>query len=132
MNPSIPSHAEAAAESLRHTERIRLRALVDANMTVARPLHADDFQLITPIGVSLSKEEYLGAVASGHIQYLVWQPETIEVRIYGDAAVMRYRAQLEVNFGGLLVPRSRYWHTDTYERRQGRWVVVWSQATAIQ
>ena len=25
----------------------------------------------------------------------------------------------------------QYWHTDGYERRDGRWQVVWSQATRI-
>ena len=47
-------------------------------------------------------------------------------------AVIRYRAQLEVIFGGHKVPLSAYWHTDTYECRDGQWMVVWSQATAVQ
>jgi len=49
-------HDGPEVEHLRATERARLRALVEANMDVARPLHADDFQLITPSGVALSKE----------------------------------------------------------------------------
>jgi hypothetical protein len=26
---------------------------------------------------------------------------------------------------------ARYWHMDVYEQRDGRWQVVWSQATQI-
>ncbi len=49
---------------IHETERQRLRSLVEASMEVARPLHADGFQLINPLGGLLAKEEYLGGVAS--------------------------------------------------------------------
>jgi hypothetical protein len=120
------------ADSLRATERERLRALVAADVARAGPLHADDFQLINPRGGSLSKEQYLGGIASGQIDYLFWEPDSIAVRLYRDAAVIRYPAQLEIVVQGQHVPRQRYWHTDLYERRDGRWQVVWSQATGIQ
>ena len=119
------------AERIRETERARLRALVSGDIVEAQQFHALDFQLITPIGAVLSKEEYLGAIAAGQIKYLTWEPTDIAVRLHGNAAVIRYRAQLEVVFAGHKVPLSGYWHTDTYERRDGRWMVVWSQATAI-
>jgi uncharacterized protein DUF4440 len=54
---------EPDADRVRATERDRLRALVDADIAAARQLHADDFQLITPSGDSLSKDDYLGQVA---------------------------------------------------------------------
>jgi len=123
---------ENKADRLRHIEHTRLRALVEADIETARGLHADDFQLITPIGRPLSKDEYLGAIAAGQISYLRWEPEAIAVRLSGDCAVLRYCAQLEVIFGGHKVPLSAYWHTDTYECRDGQWMVVWSQVTAIQ
>ena len=79
----------------------------------------------------LSREDYLGAIASGHMRYVSWEPEAISVRLYGTAAVLRYQAQLEIVFGGHPVPRARYWHMDSYEWRDGRWQAVWSQATAV-
>ncbi|KZS50946.1 MULTISPECIES: nuclear transport factor 2 family protein [Rhizobium] len=120
------------ADLLRETERARLRALVSADIVRARQLHAPDFQLITPIGAALSKDEYLGAIASGQIRYLTWEPAEIDVRLYGSGAVIRYRAQLEVIFSGHKVPLHDYWHTDVYERRDGQWMVVWSQATSVR
>ena len=119
------------AESIRDIERARLRALVNADMIAAEPLHAPDFQLITPIGAKLSKAEYLGAVTGGQIKYLLWEPGDIAVRLYAASAVIRYRARLEVVFGGHKVPPGDYWHTDAYECRNQQWMVVWSQATAI-
>ena len=121
----------SSIDLIRATERARVRALVEANMDLARQLHADDFQLINPFGDALSKEQYLGGVASGEIDYLVWEPQTIEVRLYGQAAVIRYQSQVEIVVGGQKVSLRRYWHTDSYEERDGRWQVVWSQATEI-
>jgi hypothetical protein len=113
--------ARSEADSLRATERERLRALVAADVARARQLHADDFQLINPRGGVLSKEQYLEGIASGQIDYLFWEPDSIAVRLYRDAAVIRYPSQLEIVVQGTHVPRQRYWHTDLYERREGRW-----------
>jgi len=93
-------------------------------------LHADEFQLINPLGGALSKDQYLGGISAGQIHYLYWEPEAIAVRVYGDAAVMRYQAELEIVVQGRHIPRQWYWHTDLYERNGGQWQVVWSHATA--
>ena len=119
-------------EHIRAIERARLRALVEANVDIAAQLHADDFQLVNPAGVALSKEQYLGGIASGHIDYRVWEPDSIAVRVREQMAVIRYQAWLEIVVGGQAAPLRRYWHTDSYEQRDGRWQVVWSQATEIQ
>lgn len=102
------------ADRIRDIEHERLRALVEADMDVARQLHADDYQLITPTGEPLSREQYLGEVASGEIDYLVWKPDAIEVRSSGQMAVIRYSSLIEGVCGGLRVPLGHYWHTDYY------------------
>lgn len=129
--PATPASQGNEADLIRETERARLRSLVAADIAEAGKVHAPDFQLITPIGVVLSKDEYLGAIAAGQIRYLAWEPGEIAVRLYGEVAVIRYPAQLAVVFASHKVPLTGYWHTDTYERRDGKWMIVWSQATAI-
>ena len=121
---------QSEAEGLRVTERERLRALVAADLARASQLHADDFQLINPLGGVLSKQQYLGGIGSGQLKYLFWEPGSIAVRVYGDSAAIRYPSELEVVVQGRHIPRQRYWHTDLYERRDGQWQVVWSHATA--
>ena len=116
-------------DAIRSIERARVRALVEGDIETARPLHADDFQLITPLGDSLTKEQYLGSIDSGAVDYLIWDPETIEIRLYGSMAVIRYQAQSEVVTQGQKISLRRYWYTDLYEKREGQWQVVWSQAT---
>jgi Domain of unknown function (DUF4440) len=117
---------------LADVERRRLRALVDADLVTADELHSDDFQLITPGGASLSKGEYLGAIASGSVNYLLLEPEAIDVRVHRDAGCLRYRSTIHIVFDGREHGPDRFWHTDYYERRDGRWRVVWSQATRDQ
>ena len=126
------AYAQDVADELRATERERLRSLVEGDIETARRLHADDFQLINPAGVTLSKTEYLGEIASGNLDYVIWEPEAIEVRLYGVAAIIRYRAQAQAIAAGQKTPLRRFWHTDVYEKRDGRWQVVWSHATLIQ
>ena len=115
---------------LRSTERERLRALVSGDVERAERLHSAEFQLINPLGGAISKEQYLGGIRAGVIHYVYWEPESIAVRLYGDAAVIRYRSELEIVVQGNHIPRQRYWHTDLYERRGTEWQVVWSHATA--
>jgi len=116
-------------DDLAGLERRRLRALVDVDVDVANELHAHDFQLITPSGTVYSKNEYLQGVASGEINYLLWEPEDIRALVRGDGGCLRYRSTIHMCFKGHEAPPARYWHTDYYENREGVWQVVWSQAT---
>lgn len=98
-------------------------------MEVANQLHADDFQLINPGGMTLSKEQFLGDVASGFVDFLVWEPKSeIEVRLNGDTAVIRYQSFTDIIVGGERETVD-VWHTDAYEKRDGQWQIVWEQST---
>jgi hypothetical protein len=129
INAQASVHTE---DDLRQIERARLQSLVERNMPLAQQLHAADFELITPIGSSYSKERYLDEVASGALRYLRWEPEDIAVRMHERMALLRYRASLEVDSVGGRPSLLRCWHLDSYELRGGLWQVVWSQATAIR
>jgi ketosteroid isomerase-like protein len=121
--------ADEQRELLGSIERDRVRALVAGDIERAARLHADDFQLINPLGGTVSKAQYLDGIRAGQIRYVHWEPEAIVVRLYGDVAVLRYRSEIEIIVQGRPIPRQAYWHTDLYERRGGQWQVVWSQAT---
>ena len=116
---------------LRDTERRRLAALVDRDMDAAEALHADDYALITPGGAVLSKSEYLMGIRSGALRYLVFEPDgEIAVRVWDTAAGVRYQVIIDIDWEGGH-DSGRFWHTDIYELRDGRWQAVWSQATRI-
>jgi uncharacterized protein DUF4440 len=126
---AIPDPTEAL---LRETERARLQSLVAADLSVAERIHAEDYELITPGGRAMSRRAYLDGIASGELDYSVFEPVSeIRLRLYGGAAILRYRVRIVINFDGGH-EEGTYWHTDTYEVRDGQWQAVWSQATRIR
>ncbi len=120
------------ADLLGTAERMRLRALVEADMPTAERLHADDYQLITPGGMRMSKAAYLDAIADGTLRYTRFEPDgEVQVRAWGSAAALRYEVDIAVVHNGTEY-LDRCWHTDIYELRDGRWMAVWSHATRIR
>ncbi len=121
---------EEEADLLRETERERLSALVAADMEVADQLHADDFEHINPEGRTFTKEEFLGAVEAGGLDFVAIEPEgEIAVRLYDEGAAIRYQGTLEIVAGGEALPPRGHWFTLVYERRDGDWQAVWSHVT---
>ena len=94
--PILENDAVREKEEVRSVELRRVQALVSADMATAERLHAADFQVITPLGRSLSRAEYLGSVASGESDYVSWRPDEIDVRLQGPMAVIRYRWRVEI------------------------------------
>lgn len=118
-------------ELVRDLERSRLRALVERDTETAESLHADDYQLVTPGGAALSKDDYVGGIAAGDLRYVIFEPTSdMDVRCYRDAAAVRYRARIELIFSDQ-TDSADVWHIDVWERRSSGWQVVWSQATRI-
>ena len=127
-----PSPSPSQADRLRAIERTRLHALVDADTATARKLTAPDFQLINPEGDVSSGEDYLQALDDGVIDYRVFKATSpIQVRMSADSASLRFQASFDLVVGGDTHLTHQGWITELYERRDGRWEIVWEQATAI-
>jgi hypothetical protein len=127
---ATPSHA-GPAERLRAIESSRLKALVAADVPAARKAMAADFQQINPAGDLLSREDLLGAVKAGVLDFLAQDPiGRIAVRASGRSATLRYRTHFDLVVGGTHLTHDG-WTTVLYERRHGHWRAVWAQTTAI-
>jgi hypothetical protein len=123
---------QGSADHIRGLERQRLRALVHNESALADELHSENYQLITPGGAALSKADYLGGIASGELRYTCFEPASdIAVRVYEDAAAVRYQVRIDIDFAGGH-DSGLFWHTDIYEKQNGRGAAVWSQATRIR
>lgn len=121
------------AEELAAIERSRLNAFEEGDWDLLDQLHADDFELINPAGAQFSKSEYLDPMRAGNFRYLKFEPQgEIRASIAGDAGALRYQSRLSVRIGDVILPEKLYGHTDYYEQRDGRWQVVFSQATPVQ
>jgi hypothetical protein len=125
------AEAGAGAVDLAAIEQARLQALVDADTATAGSLMADDFELVNPGGVKLSRNDYLGAVERGFIDYLVFEPSSpIIVDRSGNSAVLRFQVSFDLIVFGTRLTHAG-WVTELYELRKGRWQIVWEQATAV-
>ena len=119
------------ADHLREIERQRTQALVRRDMDLAWALHAPDYQLVTPGGVSFSRERYLGKIAAGDMVYRQWTPGAIAVRFSAAMALLRYRVTLQFD-GDPPGQPCDCWHLDSYALIAGVWQAVWSQAIRVQ
>lgn len=133
MSECSKKDPDAEAEFVRQIEQKRVRALVEEDMAVAQELHAEDFQLITPDGSEYTKQTYLNQIKTKKLDYRIWEPGEITVRLYKDAAIIRYDDSVfEVFLNGKLARRGILRHMNLYEKRNGRWQIVWSQASGGQ
>jgi len=116
------------AEHIKSLELQRTQALVARDIALAATLHADDYQLITPAGKTFTKAAYLSAIETGDLIYARWEAGEMAVRVSPAMAIVRYPVTLAFPSGNTV----HCWHTDSYELRDGQWLAVWSQATAIK
>ena len=122
--------ATSAADQVRTAERTLLRAAVAGDTHTAGALLAPDLQLIDVTGTAETRAEYLANVG-GAVDFVTIKPiEPISVRVHGDSAVARLKLKFKVVAHGQTVQHGG-WTTDLWERRDGRWQLVWSQTTAI-
>jgi hypothetical protein len=122
--------ASTAANQVRAAERSLLRATVDADTRTAGSLLAPDFQQIDVTGTADTRADYLAGLR-GPIDFVTLKPVSpIRVRVHGDSAVARLKLAFKVVAGGQTLEHLG-WTTEVFERRGGRWQVVWSQSTAV-
>ena len=123
---------DSEIDMLKSFELKRLESLVNADIELADTLHAEDFELITPKGNVYDRGRYLGTIESGTLDYRTWNADSdsIRVRLYQDAAVIRYTdLEFEVYVNGQPSRSGLLKHTNFYEKRDGQWRIVWSQAS---
>jgi Domain of unknown function (DUF4440) len=129
--PSASPATSSQSARLRAIEASRLTALVAADTATARKLIAPDFQLINPGGTTLSRADLLGGVRAGAIDFRAIRPtRPIAVRLSGNSATLRYEETFDLVAGGIHLSH-KAWTTALYERRSGRWQIVWEQTTAV-
>ena len=93
---------------------------------------ARDFQAIPPSGDPLARKDYLG-VRRGRRYRL----PRVRARVpdrgapLGRLAALRYKVSFDIVAGGTTRVTHKGWITELWERRTGRWQIVWEQATAI-
>lgn len=91
---------------------------------------SDDYVLITPAGTVRNKRDVIRELATPGLKMEPFEPFDVQVRIYGDAAVVTGRMVQKFTLGGVRYANDlRY--TDIYVRRKGRWALVSGHTSAL-
>ena len=91
---------------------------------------ADEYVLIAPTGVMKGKREVIRELATPGMKMEPYEPFDVQVRMYGDAAVVTGRMRQRFVLGGIRYANDlRY--TDVYVKRKGRWQLVSAHASTV-
>lgn len=124
---AVPRGIEGDIEAL---ERARFAAMTRQDTEALRPMLADDLVYCHSNARCESREQFLATLSSGTIRYLVMQPGEMQVRHYGDVALVNGRIAMEGLADGR--PTSmQLAYLDAYVWQDGRWQLAAWQSTRV-
>jgi uncharacterized protein (TIGR02246 family) len=124
----------AASSSVEQAVQQRLNELntaLGSNDTVALDrIYADDYTLVNMAGVVTTKAQRLAAIKSGELKYESVSVDEVNIRSYGDTAVVTDRATVKLQDKGQDLS-GQYRVTLTFVKMKGAWQLVAAQNTRI-
>lgn len=128
-----PALAEPASEADRRVlldlERRWNQAIVDRDAAALEQILAPDFLLVTSGGVT-RRDELIRGVGARRPEVLPFVTEEVEIRTYGDTAIMTGRFTQTMTLGERR-QTAAYRYTDVYRRQGDGWVALTAQATVV-
>ena len=121
----------SSVDEIKALENERNRAILQGDAAALERLTSDDYTFVTLRGEMRGKSEIVRDFRSGAAKYNSRVISDLNVRVYGDAAVVTGRASQKGAENGKDYSGS-YWFTRVYVRRKGRWTTVALQATPIK
>ncbi len=105
-------------------------AMVKRDMATLNRVMADDWTIIDPDGIIVTKAEFLASIKSGEDVFTSAVGDEWKVRVYVDAAVVLGRWTAKEQYKGKDVS-GQYRYTDTWIKKAGRWQCVATAGTKI-
>jgi ketosteroid isomerase-like protein len=121
---------DRAVEELIQVEQEWGRAMVANDADAIGRFMSDDWTIVGPDGSICDKARFLDLVRSGTLTHDVMDAEDIQVRIYGDAAVLTAKGVSAGQYMGQSF-REVERVTDVYVRQDGQWRCVHSHLSRI-
>lgn len=106
-------------------------AVVKRDAKALDRLLADDFRLIWIDGTVSNKAELIAGVTNRKAVIDPFSTEDVEVRIYGDTAILTGRFTQTARLGTRSETNS-FRYTDVYVRRKGQWRAVSAHASLLK
>jgi ketosteroid isomerase-like protein len=119
-----------AQEEIKKIEQKRNEALLKHDVATLDQMTSNDYSFINQRGELRTKAEILSGFKSGSFNYDAREISDLEVRVYGDAAVVTGRAkQKGVENSKDYSGENRF--TRVYVKQNGRWLSVALQVTLV-
>jgi len=110
-------------------------SLIDAYLrhdyAVLNRVLADDYTYIDGDGLVLTKQQILDEFNSGDDRITSYQRQDDKVRVFGDAAILTYRYQIEETYKGHKVGGDLRM-TRIFAKREGHWLMIGGQDTRVK
>jgi ketosteroid isomerase-like protein len=128
LTVSCQNRSNKVKEELINLERDFENAVVANDAEALGRFLADDWVIIDADGGIVDKVRFLGVIKSGVLTHKLMESEDVQVRCYGDAAVVTGLTASKGKFAGQeFTTRERA--TDVFVKQGGRWQCVFSQLT---
>jgi len=126
-----PGGALSAEQQIKSLEEERNRAIVRGDASVLERMTADDYTFITLRGELRTKSDIVKGFQSGSFRYQSRQISDLNIRVYGNSAVVTGRSTQQGSENGKDYSGD-YRFTRVYVKQNGRWLTVALQATLVQ
>lgn len=119
------AHADPAADQ---TELLRLEkegvaAIVAGNLKALGDFFAPDWKIVSSDAALMNREQLFGAMTAGLLKFASYEQSDLEVRVYGDAAVVIGTGKSKGEWKGeSFGTKERF--TDVFIRHDGKWHCV--------
>jgi ketosteroid isomerase-like protein len=126
-----PGGALSAKQQIESLEEERNRAIVRGDASVLDRMTSDDYTFITLRGELRTKSDIVKGFQSGSFRYQSRQISDLNIRVYGDSAVVTGRSTQKGSENGKDYSGD-YRFTRVYVKQNGRWLTIALQATLVQ
>jgi ketosteroid isomerase-like protein len=131
-----PASSETAAtpagrETVEQVEHRRFAAMVAQDIAALEPMLAEELSYTHSTGQAENKAQFLETIRSGRLRYLAFDVKQLDVRRYGDLALLTGRLTAQARAGDQALELDVRF-TDAYVDRDGRWQLAAWQSTRVQ
>ncbi len=117
-------------KEIRQLENHRLQAMIQADTSALDSILADDLTYTHTNGWVDTKEQFIGWLESGELNYESISTDDVKVRVYAAAAVVTGRAAVKIKVNGQ-EKNLQIRFIDVYVKRKGHWQMVAWQSTRL-
>ena len=115
-------------QELLKVEKDFANAVVSNDAEAIGKFLADNWEIIDPDGNIIDKRRFLSVIKAGTLTHDLMESSEINVRSYGDSAVVTALTKSKGKFAGQEFTTEER-ATDFFVKRNGRWQCVFSQLT---